>query len=80
MQRIPIVMAAVLAAPLQVLAQTPTPAPNGTTSEPQSMLVFFILATLLVIAIAAWLWIVRRRSNPGPTSRPLDPNNPLNRR
>lgn len=58
---------------------TKPPAPAEVHGEPISTLMFFTLGIVLVIAIGAFAWFLRSRSNRKATDRALNPNNPANR-
>jgi heme/copper-type cytochrome/quinol oxidase subunit 2 len=55
------------------------PPPAEVAGEPVSYLMFFTLGAVLLIAIGAFVWFLRKRSNREAAERALDPNNPANR-
>ncbi len=69
-----------IAAPIAVFAQDVNPpAPAHAAGEPISMLMLFTLLAGLAIAIVAFVWFLRSRSNRDATDRALNPRNPANR-
>lgn len=64
--------------PAFALAQSPPP-PAEVQGEPVSTLMFFTLGIALVLAIGAFAWFLRKRSNRAAAERALDPNNPANK-
>lgn len=60
------------------LAQNPPP-PAEVQGEPISLLMFFTLGIALLLAIGAFAWFLRKKSNRAAADRALDPNNPANR-
>lgn len=70
--------AATVALPAVALAQNPPP-PAEVQGEPVSTLMFFTLGIALLLAIGAFVWFLRKRSNRDAAERALDPNHPSNR-
>jgi hypothetical protein len=58
---------------------TNPPAPAASPGEPVSMLMFFTLGAVLLIAIGAFAWFLRSRSNRDAADRAMNPDNPANR-
>lgn len=55
------------------------PAPAEVAGEPISTLMFFTIGAALAIAIGAFVFFLRSRSNRAAAERALDPNHPANR-
>ena len=54
------------------------PAPAEGAGEPVSTLMFFTFGAALAIAIGAFVFFLRSRSNRAAAERALDPNHPAN--
>jgi heme/copper-type cytochrome/quinol oxidase subunit 2 len=55
------------------------PAPAEGPGEPISLLMFSTLGIVLLVAVALFLWFLRKRSNRAAAERVLNPNYPSNR-
>lgn len=64
--------------PAAALAQAPPP-PAEVQGEPVSTLMFFTLGAALLLAVGAFLWFLRKRSNRAAAERALNPNDPANK-
>jgi hypothetical protein len=72
----PFVLAVTLAG--SALAQNQPP-PAEVQGEPISVLMFATLGGAALIAVAMFVWFLRKRSNRAAADRALNPNNPSNR-
>lgn len=55
------------------------PAPAEVAGEPISTLMFFTIGAALAIAVGAFVFFLRSRSNRAAAERALDPNHPANK-
>ncbi|RUO98605.1 hypothetical protein [Hyphomicrobium sp.] len=58
---------------------TAPPAPAEVHGEPISVLMFFTIGIVLLIAIGSFAWFLRKRSNRSAADKALNPRNPENR-
>lgn len=71
-------LAAMAITATNALAQN-APPPAEVHGEPVSSLMFCTLGTALVLAIGAFAWFLRKKSNREAAERALDPTNPANK-
>lgn len=69
--------ATLMASPAFAQANPPPPAEGG--GEPLALLMFFTIGIVFLIAVASFLYFLRKRPNREAVNRGINPNHPSNK-